>query len=928
MPNRFRRFSALLVSLVLALSLVPASAFATDPQAPADDRQQTLDAQMAVDAQGQEVDSAEQQEPTDDIQSDAPVEHATSALVQVQSADVIEYVFIESPVLAVGQEQKIAVVFKDESMSLVSAKITLVGNESMELAIDASLVEGNAAVFGRLFSEQEQASYSVSKIEYATPDGSYLIDFTQALDESASDVEADVDAEDVEKVTMTSDRSGMSFEVVSEQLANALESTEDSDLTAMVLNDDGGIVATDNVEEALSIASAAVDEGISVASARSSAREEHLIVAIDPGHGGHDPGACGSGLEEATLNLKIARHMRDELQTYAGVTVYMTRDSDTYLGLSERVYNAHGAGADVFVSIHINSGGGTGIEVWVPNTSPYDAGVRDEARTLGQRICDQLAALGLVSRGIKTSNSANGSTYPDGSTADYLTVISTSRRMGIPGVLAEHLFIDRAEDNAKLKSDEWLRKMGVADATAVASQYGLSRDSDVRSQSLVQIEAHVTNLGWQRPVYDGMFAGTSGKSMTLQAIKINAINDAASNGGGISYRANVNGNWQDWVSNGAQAGTVGQNLPLKAVELKLTGSAAVRYDVLYRVHVSNIGWMDWVKNGETAGYIANSNNVEAIEVKLVKRSDVPSVAYQTHVQDIGWQDAKYNGDMAGTSGQAKRLEGIRISIEGGKYSGGISYKTQIQDIGWETDSKTNGAMSGTEGRGLRLETISINLTGEIAKHYDVYYRVHCQDFGWMGWAKNGEHAGSAGCCKRLEGIEVMLVEKSNTSSVPSPLGNAAFEPPLTYSAHVQDLGWRPESYNGSECGTTGSAKRMEGFTLKLNGACVDRTGGIAYSAHVQDIGWQNEVADGALCGTEGRSYRLEALKIRLTGSIANYYDVYYCVHAESIGWMGWAKNGEPAGTEGKALRLEAVKVMLVPKDGVGPSSSAPAFEKS
>lgn len=49
--------------------------------------------------------------------------------------------------------------------------------------------------------------------------------------------------------------------------------------------------------------------------------------------------------------------------------------------------------------------------------------------------------------------------------------------------------------------------------------------------------------------------------------------------------------------------------------------------------------------------------------------------------------------------------------------------------------KQNGVMSGTSGRAKRLEAICINLTGEMAVHYDVYYRVHAQTYGWLGWSK-------------------------------------------------------------------------------------------------------------------------------------------------------------------------------------------------
>ena len=79
-------------------------------------------------------------------------------------------------------------------------------------------------------------------------------------------------------------------------------------------------------------------------------------------------------------------------------------------------------------------------------------------------------------------------------------------------------------------------------------------------------------------------------------------------------------------------------------------------------------------------------------------------------------------------------------------------------------------MSGTSGQALRLEAIQIQLTDEMANHYDVYYRVHCQNFGWMGWAKNGASAGSEGYAYRLEGIQVKLVPKGGAA--PGSTANA------------------------------------------------------------------------------------------------------------------------------------------------------------
>jgi uncharacterized protein YjdB len=117
--------------------------------------------------------------------------------------------------------------------------------------------------------------------------------------------------------------------------------------------------------------------------------------------------------------------------------------------------------------------------------------------------------------------------------------------------------------------------------------------------------------------------------------------------------------------------------------------------------------------------------------------------------------------MSGTSGQSKRLEGIEIFLEGCQYSGGIQYKTHVQDYGWEGSWSKDGEMSGTQGQAKRLEGIAIELYGDVANYYDVYYRVHAQDIGWLSWAKNGEYSGTAGRSARLEGIQIVLVPKGS-----------------------------------------------------------------------------------------------------------------------------------------------------------------------
>ena len=78
-------------------------------------------------------------------------------------------------------------------------------------------------------------------------------------------------------------------------------------------------------------------------------------VVIDAGHGGHDPGAQGNGVNEAELTLDVATRLSRLLQKQPGVEVVMTRDTNTFVPLEERTAIANREGADLFLSIHANA---------------------------------------------------------------------------------------------------------------------------------------------------------------------------------------------------------------------------------------------------------------------------------------------------------------------------------------------------------------------------------------------------------------------------------------------------------------------------------------------------------------------------------------------------------------------------------------------
>jgi N-acetylmuramoyl-L-alanine amidase len=105
----------------------------------------------------------------------------------------------------------------------------------------------------------------------------------------------------------------------------------------------------------------------------------HPLVMVDPGHGGHDPGtSAADGVAEKSVALEIARQLQAALQA-RGVDAELTRAGDNFLSLADRTRMANRAGADLFISIHLNSSPATnmaGIESYYLNNTTDRATIR------------------------------------------------------------------------------------------------------------------------------------------------------------------------------------------------------------------------------------------------------------------------------------------------------------------------------------------------------------------------------------------------------------------------------------------------------------------------------------------------------------------------------------------------------------------------
>ncbi len=217
-----------------------------------------------------------------------------------------------------------------------------------------------------------------------------------------------------------------------------------------------------------------------------------VVVAVDPGHGGEDPGATGpSGLHEKDVVLAIAMQLRDRLNAIPNMRAMMTRDADFFVPLHERVKKARRVQADLFVSIHadafltpeargasvfaLSQGGATSTAArWMANkenASDLVGGtsvrVKDEtvlramldmsttaqikdSLKLGGEVLGQIGKVGKLHKGSVEQASFAVLKAPD-----------------VPSILVESAFISNPEEEKKLRDPQYQAQLVEALATGI-----------------------------------------------------------------------------------------------------------------------------------------------------------------------------------------------------------------------------------------------------------------------------------------------------------------------------------------------------------------------------------------------------------------------------------------------------------------------------
>jgi N-acetylmuramoyl-L-alanine amidase len=211
-------------------------------------------------------------------------------------------------------------------------------------------------------------------------------------------------------------------------------------------------------------------------------------VVLDPGHGGHDPGATGpSGLREKDVTLDIAHRAAPLVARELGIVTLLTRDTDVFVPLDERTARANAFGADLLVSIHCNAnedGNGRGVATFVLDDSSDQAASRIAARenaasveaavelanTLS-RVLDRGTAERSAEFAVLLQRATMASLAPRYAGAQDLGV----RRAGfyvlagarMPAVLFETSFISSSVEETRLNTPDYRQKLADAVVNAI-----------------------------------------------------------------------------------------------------------------------------------------------------------------------------------------------------------------------------------------------------------------------------------------------------------------------------------------------------------------------------------------------------------------------------------------------------------------------------
>lgn len=213
--------------------------------------------------------------------------------------------------------------------------------------------------------------------------------------------------------------------------------------------------------------------------------KEQVVIVIDPGHGGENLGTTYLPIAEKYYNMTVALYMKERLEEYEDVVVYMTHTEDIDMSLKERAEYANSVDADFLLSLHFNQSIEHkiyGAEVWIPS----EGFLYSQGYGMANEFIKEFSDMGLFNRGIKTRLGKNGD--------DYYGIIRNCALFDIPALIVEHCHVDHPNDISYLKSEDALKEFGYRNADAVARYFALTtKDGSVDNSEYAPLAVPTPN---------------------------------------------------------------------------------------------------------------------------------------------------------------------------------------------------------------------------------------------------------------------------------------------------------------------------------------------------------------------------------------------------------------------------------------------------
>ncbi|MDD2851865.1 MAG: N-acetylmuramoyl-L-alanine amidase [Desulfuromonadaceae bacterium] len=199
-------------------------------------------------------------------------------------------------------------------------------------------------------------------------------------------------------------------------------------------------------------------------------------IVVDPGHGGHDPGAVGqSGIQEKDVVLAIGLRLQEMFKDELGLDVVMTRSTDVFIPLEERTAIANKVGADLFLSVHANAApnrAATGIETYYLNLAKTDKVAQLAAKENGTSL-EKVSVLQAILFDLMANYKLNDSAHLADEVQRFLhnkirVRYSDVKNLGVkqgpfyvlvgasmPSILVETAFLSNSTEEARLKDSTY-----------------------------------------------------------------------------------------------------------------------------------------------------------------------------------------------------------------------------------------------------------------------------------------------------------------------------------------------------------------------------------------------------------------------------------------------------------------------------------------